>query len=229
MATAIAVIALALAVGAMGVAWRAWPRDSRGRAPGRRAASNRLTRAVEVLVVLDLLAGAGLGVTFIRNGSRLASLGPAHPAGAGSPTSTTSVPRSAPGGKSSPAPPTSAPSSPATSSPATSSPAPSSPASSTSSTSRQPSAKPGPRPVLLEISPASGPAGQRVTLRGRGFFSADGQITVTFGAAQAPVACPSETTCHATVPSRPGISSATVPVRVSTETGRSNPVAFSYA
>jgi hypothetical protein len=239
MATAIAVIALALAVGAMGVAWRAWPRDSRARVAGGRAASNRLTRAVEVLVVLDLLAGAGLGVTFIRNGSRVTSLGPTHPAGAGSPTSTTSVPRSALGGTSSSAPPTSAPSSPvpsspapsspATSSPATSSPAPSSLASSRSSTSRRPSAKLGPRPVLLEISPASGPAGRRVTLRGRGFFSADGQITVTFGAAQAPVACPSETTCHATVPSRPGISSATVPVRVSTETGRSNPVAFSYA
>ena len=224
MAIAIAVIALVLAVGAMGVAWRAWPRGSRGRVPGRRASSSRLTRAVEVLVVLDLLAGAGLGVTFIRDGSRVTSLGPAHPAGAGSPTSTTSVTGSAPGGTSSSAPPTSAPSSPAPSSPAPSSPAPS-----TSSMSRQPSAKPGPKPVLLEISPASGPAGQRVTLRGRGFFSADGQITVTFGAAQAPVACPSETTCHATVPSRPGTSSATVPVRVSTETGRSNSVAFSYA
>ena len=218
MAIAIAVIALALAVGAMGVAWRAWPRDGRGRVPGRQP-SSRLTRAVEVLVVLDLLAGAGLGVSFIRNGSRVASLGSPHPAGAGSPTSTTSVPGSAPGGTSSSAPPTSAPSSPGPSSPGPSSP----------STSRQPSAKPGPKPVLLEISPASGPAGQRVTLRGRGFFSADGQITVTFGAAQAPVACPSETTCHATVPSRPGTSSATVPVRVSTETGRSNPVAFSYA
>ena len=219
MAIAIAVMALALAVGAMGVAWRARPRDGRGKTPGRPPSSHRLTRAVEVLVVLDLLAAAGLGVSFVRNGGRVASLGSAHPAGAKSPTSTTSVRGSAPGGTSSSVPSKSPTSRPPTSRPPTSRPP----------TSRPPSAKPGPKPVLVEISPGSGAAGQRVTLRGRGFFSSDGHITVTFGPAQAPVACPSETTCHATVPARPRTSSATVPVRVSTETGRSNPVAFSYA
>jgi len=239
MATAIAAIALVLAVGAMGVAWRAWPRDDRHMRPRRRPSPSRLARAVEVLAVLDLLAGAGLGVSFTHNGDDAASFGSAHIAGAVPPTSTTPAPGSVPR---------------ATSSSALSALAPSASAPSPSRTLRQPSPKPGTSatttsgratvappaptlqpmapgrpPVLLEISPAAGPAGQQVTLRGRDFFSPDGHITVTFGTAQAPVDCPSQTTCRATVPARARPYSATVPVRVATETGRSNSLAFSYA
>ncbi|MGC8626066.1 MAG: IPT/TIG domain-containing protein [Acidimicrobiales bacterium] len=68
-----------------------------------------------------------------------------------------------------------------------------------------------------------------MTLTGRGLFSANGHISVTFGPALAPVACPSETTCHVQVPSQrlPG-SLRSVPVSIETQSGTSNPVTFTY-
>ena len=85
----------------------------------------------------------------------------------------------------------------------------------------------GPSPVLLAISPSSSGPGQSVTLEGKGFFSPDGHITVLFGARPAPVYCPSETTCHVTVPGPPG--AGTVTVTVQTEAGASNALSFTYA
>jgi hypothetical protein len=82
--------------------------------------------------------------------------------------------------------------------------------------------------VLLAISPASSAPGQVVTLEGKGFFSQDGHITVMFGPRAAPVYCPTETTCHATVPGAPGGRPATVLVTIATETGVSNSVSFTY-
>jgi IPT/TIG domain len=82
---------------------------------------------------------------------------------------------------------------------------------------------------LFSISPAAGTPGQVVTLTGKGFFSHNGLIAVTFGSAQAPVRCPSETVCRVTVPARPAkTSSRSVVVTLKTESGTSNRVTFSY-
>jgi hypothetical protein len=234
MALALAVVAIGVAVVALGVAWRAWPRkDSGGVGYAQGRVSRRahgLTRAVEVLVVLDLLAAAGLGVSFLRKGGGATPFGPAQRVSTKS-SSSTSVPGS------------SAPGVPMSSSRATSSLPPSTPTAPTSrgspvststptstSTSSVASAsvQHGPIPVLVTVSPASGAAGEDVTLRGHGFFSKDGRITVMFGAVEAPVSCPNETTCHASVPPRPAKSPGSVGVTVSTETGSSNQVAFKY-
>ncbi len=85
----------------------------------------------------------------------------------------------------------------------------------------------GPAPVLAAISPGTGIGGQVVTLTGTGLFSANGVISVTFGSTLAPVRCPTETTCRVTVPPRKP-SSGTVAVRVTTQSGTSNQLAFSY-
>jgi hypothetical protein len=87
----------------------------------------------------------------------------------------------------------------------------------------------GPRPVLVAISPAASAPGHVVRLEGMGFFSPDGHITVMFGGQVAPVYCPTQTTCDATVPGSVGRSSGTVPVTVATGTGVSNAVIFTYA
>jgi hypothetical protein len=86
----------------------------------------------------------------------------------------------------------------------------------------------GPRPLLVAISPAASAPGHVVTLEGMGFFSPDGHITVMFGGQAAPVYCPTQTTCDATVPGS-GRSTGTVPVTVATDTGVSNAVSFTYA
>lgn len=254
MAFALAVVAVVVAVAALGVAWRAWPREGGGEAlryPRSGPPRGRgLTRAVEVLVVVDLLAGAGLAVSFLGGRGRASHLSseshlgarssadqpstgrptPAPPTRTGRHTSTMAPPTTAPSTK---APPTSAPatsvpsvrsSSTSTSTPRSTSTTSKSPRSATSARTHS-----GAKPVLASISPASGVAGARVTLTGSGFFSKDGQITVTFGVAYAPVACPSETTCQATVPSRAKESSASVGVTISTEAGSSNTLSFRYA
>jgi hypothetical protein len=82
-------------------------------------------------------------------------------------------------------------------------------------------------PVLAAISPASAAPGQVVTLFGSGFFSSDGRINVTFGGLLAPVHCPSRNVCKATVPiGKMGVS---VPVALSTQSGTSNRLSFTYS
>lgn len=226
-AIALAVVAVVVAVAALGTAWRAWPRKGLGE-PGyvhERASrgTHWLARAVGALVVLDVMAAGGLGVSLLRKGSGDTSVGSEQRVSAESSTSTTLALR-----------PARAPQTPRSTS--TSPPVGSRSAGSTSTSTPGPAAsvrlappQHGPQPVLLALLPASGLAGEHVTLKGRGFFSKDGQIAVTFGAAQAPVACPSETTCYATVPSRLAKSSGRVEVTVSTETGTSNGLVFKYA
>lgn len=231
MALALAVVAIGVAVAALGVAWRAWPRkDIRRAGYAQESVSRRahgLTRAVEVLVVLDLLAAAGLGVSFLRKGGAATPVGAAQRASTKS-SSTTSAPATSTRGV-----PLSSTTSTATAPPSTSTASTSRGRAASVPTSRPSVASPrvhnGPKPVLAAVSPASGSAGEHVTLRGHGFFSKDGRITVTFGPAEAPVSCPNETTCHATVPARPAKSPGTVGVTVSTETGSSNQVTFKYA
>jgi hypothetical protein len=65
-----------------------------------------------------------------------------------------------------------------------------------------------------------------VAITGTGFFSADGQIVVTFGGVVTATRCPVEQRCFAIAPSLPAGKS--VPVVIRTESGASRPVVFSY-
>lgn len=78
---------------------------------------------------------------------------------------------------------------------------------------------------MRSMSPASGTAGQTVTLTGSNLFSASGLIMAHFGAATAPVSCPTQSRCTATVPSGSG----SVLVTITTDRGTSRPVRFTYA
>jgi len=174
----------------------------------RRRSAGALPLAVAALVLLNLVAGAVLALSLTNPDQKSSNAAGLEPPGTHSPTSVA---------------PTSAPAHHATSSTT---------AAKTSSSLPAPPAHQAPAiggPVIAAISPASGVAGQVVTLTGTGLFSADGVITVTFGSAQAPVSCPSDNTCHATVPSPASSSSGTVSVTVKTQSGTSNGVAFSYA
>jgi len=84
----------------------------------------------------------------------------------------------------------------------------------------------GASPVIASVRPASGTSGESVTLTGTGFFSSDGNVSVTFGAAPAGVHCPTESRCLVTVPAgKPG---STASVRMTTQSGQSNTVTFHY-
>jgi IPT/TIG domain len=177
------------------------------RRPSRRRSVGLLPWAVGVLIILNIVAGGVLALSLTNPNQKTPTAQGPQPSGTATPTSgqeshgTTSTTSAGHGGaSSSTAPP---------------------------SSSLPPS--PGAGPVLAAISPASGVAGQVVTLTGTGLFSANGIITVTFGSAQASVVCSTETTCRATVPTRAPASSGTVSVTVQTESGTSNKVAFSYA
>ena len=78
------------------------------------------------------------------------------------------------------------------------------------------------------MSPASGPAGTVVTLTGTGLYSPSGRISVTFGSSPAPVSCASMEMCTAGVPAPTPGEPTRVPVTVTTDTGRSAPLVFTY-
>jgi hypothetical protein len=60
-------------------------------------------------------------------------------------------------------------------------------------------------------------------------MSAGGRITVMFGSAQAQVTCPDQTACIATVPDGASAKpAAAILVTVTTDSGTSQPVRFSY-
>lgn len=88
----------------------------------------------------------------------------------------------------------------------------------------------GSAPTITRISPASGTAGQTVTLTGANFYSpGSGAISVSFGGVPAGVACPTQTSCAVTVPARSAsATSPAVHVTVSTDFGTSRPVVFRY-
>lgn len=79
----------------------------------------------------------------------------------------------------------------------------------------------------MALSPASGPAGQSVTLTGTGFYNPAGDITVDFGGQEAPFDCPSQGSCTATAPDGP-TPGTTVPVTVTTGSGSSNTESYTY-
>lgn len=150
----------------------------------------------------------------------------------GSPAASAPSVSTAPAATPSPAQPSPGTPSPATPSPATApspSPAAGPAATGPGTAATAPAATPGGAPVISSISPDGGASGQQVTLTGSNFFSSDGSITVLFGGAQSPVSCPTQTTCSAVVPAgipaRPG---QRIPVTMSTSSGTSAPVPFTY-
>ena len=80
-------------------------------------------------------------------------------------------------------------------------------------------------PVIVSLTPSSGPAGQSVQIGGSNLFSTDGQVLAHFGGQVAPTSCSSQTSCSAVAP--PG--SGRVEVTVTTAAGTSNAVWFSYS
>ncbi len=109
----------------------------------------------------------------------------------------------------------------------TTSPPPGSSSTSTTSTASTPPAVPGAAPVISALNPASGGPGQAVQVAGANFLSTTGQIVATFNGQVAPTSCPAQNTCMITVPPMAGSSSAQVVI--TTASGASNPVTFTYS
>ena len=74
--------------------------------------------------------------------------------------------------------------------------------------------------------PSSGSAGESIQVAGTNFLSSDGQIVATFNGQVAPTSCPAPNTCTVTVPPQSGSSSAQV--SITTASGTSNAVTFTY-
>jgi hypothetical protein len=98
---------------------------------------------------------------------------------------------------------------------------------STTTTSTAPPATPGGPPVIASLSPARGSAGQGIQVAGSNFLSSSGQIVANFNGQVAPTSCPAQNTCTVTVPPMNGSSSAEV--TITTASGTSNAVTFTYS
>jgi hypothetical protein len=81
--------------------------------------------------------------------------------------------------------------------------------------------------VIASLSPASGAAGQGIQVAGANFLSSSGQIVASFNGQVAPTSCPASNTCTVTVPPMTGSSSAQV--TITTASGTSNAVTFTYS
>ena len=97
---------------------------------------------------------------------------------------------------------------------------------STSTTTPVPAAAGGP-PVISSLAPSSGSAGQSVQVAGANFLSSSGQIVAAFNGQVAPTSCPAQNTCTVTVPPSSGGRSAQV--TITTASGTSNAVTFTYS
>ncbi len=218
---------------------------SRPRGTQRRLRSETVLRR-SVIVAAALVAAASIAVIVGRlTGTTSATPPPASVPASRTPTQPTTTPTAAPPTTTSPigvspigaspittAPavtppgsastkPTTSPTTP-TSPPSTSAPVPALP-----STTVPPGVVASGAPVLRTLDPSSGTAGQVVTISGTNLFSANGQVQATFDGQQAPTSCPTETSCSVIVPALPG-GPHTVVVTVSTESGTSNALTFSY-
>jgi len=94
------------------------------------------------------------------------------------------------------------------------------------STTTPVSAAAGGPPVISSLTPSSGSAGQSVQVAGANFLSSSGQIVATFNGQVAPTSCPAQNTCTVTVPPSSGDPSAQV--TITTASGTSNAVTFTY-
>lgn len=86
----------------------------------------------------------------------------------------------------------------------------------------------GSGPVLTTLEPASAAPGQVLVIVGSNLMSASGQITANFGTETSTVACPQTTSCLVMVP-QDGTSGTSVPFTVTTDSGTSNALSFSYS
>jgi hypothetical protein len=112
--------------------------------------------------------------------------------------------------------------------PTTSTPATTPPTTVTTPSSTEPvSVAGGSPPELGSIAPAAGSAGQSVVISGANLFSADGLVQAFFGMQDAPISCPSQTSCTVVVPNLSGPPRG-LQVTVSTESGTSNALSFYY-
>ena len=82
-------------------------------------------------------------------------------------------------------------------------------------------------PVISSLAPSSGSAGQSVQVAGANFLSSSGQIVAAFNGQVAPTSCPAQNTCTVTVPPSAGGRSAQV--TITTASGTSNAVTFTYS
>jgi hypothetical protein len=98
------------------------------------------------------------------------------------------------------------------------------PASTTTSTTVV--AAPGGPPVISSLSPSSGSAGQGIQVAGANFLSTNGHIVATFNGQVAPTSCPAQNTCTITVPAS---TSPSAQVVITTASGTSNSVTFTYS
>ena len=101
-----------------------------------------------------------------------------------------------------------------------------SPPASTTTTTTAVASTPGAMPVISALDPASGTAGQAIGVSGANFLSSTGQIVATFNGQVAPTSCPSQNACSVTVPPLPQAS--TAQVTITTSSGTSNAVTFTY-
>jgi hypothetical protein len=76
------------------------------------------------------------------------------------------------------------------------------------------------------LDPSSGTPGQGIQVSGANFLSASGQIVATFNGQVAPTECPAPNSCRVTVP--PPNGAATAQVTITTASGTSNAVTFTY-
>jgi hypothetical protein len=109
------------------------------------------------------------------------------------------------------------------SSPSTSIPTPTSTSTSAPTTLAEPD---GP-PALSALAPATGQAGQTVTVTGSNFLSSSGRISAQVEGQIAPVACPAQTTCTVVIPPDPG-PAPSAPLTITTDSGTSNALVFTY-
>ncbi len=81
-------------------------------------------------------------------------------------------------------------------------------------------------PTITSVTPSQGSTGQTVTITGTNLFSSNGQVLAYFGGVVAPTACPSVSSCTATVPQSP--TGGRVDVTIKTSAGSSNGEPFTY-
>jgi IPT/TIG domain len=93
------------------------------------------------------------------------------------------------------------------------------------STSTTVAVAPAGPPVISLLNPASGSAGQSVTVSGANFLSSSGQIVATFNGQVAPTSCPVQSSCTVTVPTS---SAPSAQVVITTAGGASNAATFTY-
>ena len=177
------------------------------------ASTNRwLIGAVAVLAALVIVAGIALIVS-LGGGSSAPPRTAANPAPTSAPPART--PTTIPTGKGTRR---------TTTTPSTTVPSTSPPAS--TSTSTAVGVIPGGPPTIASLSPASGSAGQTITVTGANFLSSSGQIVATFNGEVAPTSCPAQNTCTLTVPAS---MSSSAQVVITTSGGTSNAMTFTYS